>query len=82
MSNFINPDDFQPLKRQIRSIKREKRYAPSQRQQYLKRTPPPHLVPNTYNDDLFYLGGHFVPVSVMRGSVLYLGFPEVEKPCN
>lgn len=69
----INPDDFQPVKRQVRHIKQTKKRQPSARKSYLHHTPPPYLIPNPYNDDPFYIGGHFVPVTEMKGSIQYCG---------
>lgn len=77
--NFIDPDDFQPLKSKVYHIKQRKKHQPSDREQYLSHIPPAYLTPNFDRDDPFYIGGHFVPIKEMRGSVMYLGISRCGK---
>jgi hypothetical protein len=74
MSYFTDFNELKRLKAEVRKIHRQRKSGKSERERFLETDVPPKLLtPNPHQDDLFYIGGHFIPVSKMRGSILTQG---------
>lgn len=73
MSYFTDFNELKRLKAEVRKLQRQRKSGKSERERFLDDVPPDLLTPNEEGDDLFYIGGHYVPVYKMRGSILTQG---------
>lgn len=73
MSNFTDFNKLRKLKAQVREVHRTRKAGRTQKDKYLDDTLPQLLAPNPRNDDLFYIGGHLIPVNEMEGHCLTQG---------
>lgn len=73
MSNYTNFDTLKKLRQQVRTMQRTRKTGKTQREKFLDTTLPTLLAPNPHNDNLLYIGGHYIPISEMEGHIFTQG---------
>ncbi|MEM7756931.1 MAG: type IV secretion system DNA-binding domain-containing protein [Cyanobacteria bacterium P01_A01_bin.40] len=73
MSKFTDFNKLKELKAQVRQVQRMRKSGKTQREKFLDDTLPKLLAPNPDNDDLLYIGGHWIPVNQMEDHCLTQG---------
>lgn len=79
MSYFTDFTEFKRLEAKVGALHRARNTQNTERERFLDTTPPRLLAPSSDNDDLFYIGGHWIPVNAMEGHILTQGISGVGK---